>query len=257
MKPNFQFISVKEIDGKVVLSLNRPPVNILHIAMMAEINLALAGVKSNTTARVLLIRGEGKCFSAGMDVGDHTADRVEGMMSAMHEMFDRLHAVEIPTVSSVHGSAMGGGLELAAFTDMTFAASGTKLGQPEIKLGVFPPVAVACFADIIGPKLTYEMVLTGRTFSAEEARAMGLVNAVFAPEELEARVDEIVSSLASLSRPVLIATKEALRMSAGRPFFEALSEAESIYMNDVMKTSDAAEGLRSFLEKRPPQWKHM
>ena len=255
MKP-YQFVSLKESDGLAVLTLKRPPVNILNIVMMQEISSALAELYASTTARALLIRGEGKCFSAGMDVGDHMPDKVEHMMREMHTMFERLAVLEIPTVSSVHGSAMGGGLELAAFTDMTFAAAGTKLGVPEIKLGVFPPIAVACFTDMIGPKLTYDLVLTGRTFFAEEALRMGMVNAVHAPEELDARVDEIMRVLAGLSRPVLVATKKALRSAAGMPVFEALHDAEHIYMQEVMTTDDAAEGLRSFLEKRQPQWKH-
>lgn len=255
MKP-YQFVSLKESDGLAVLTLNRPPVNILNIVMMQEISHALAELYASTTARALLIRGEGKCFSAGMDVGDHMPDKVEHMMREMHMMFERLAVLEIPTVSSVHGSAMGGGLELAAFTDMTFAAAGTKLGVPEIKLGVFPPIAVACFTDMIGPKLTYDLVLTGRTFFAEEALRMGMVNAVYPPEELDARVDEIMRVFAGLSRPVLVATKKALRSAAGMPVFEALHDTEHIYMQEVMTTDDAAEGLRSFLEKRQPQWKH-
>jgi cyclohexa-1,5-dienecarbonyl-CoA hydratase len=256
MKQNYQFVSVSESDGRAVLALNRPPVNVLNIAMMQEINHALAEFRTNTTARALLIRGEGKCFSAGMDVGDHMPDKVPAMMREMHTMFERLDALEIPTVSAVHGSAMGGGLELAAFTDMMFAAAGTKLGVPEIKLGVFPPIAVACFLDMIGPKATYEMVLTGRTFSAEEAKSIGMVNAVFGPEEFEARTDEVLRILAGLSRPVLVATKRALRRAARMPVFEALHDAERMYMDEVMQTRDAKEGLSSFLEKRQPQWKH-
>lgn len=256
MKQHYQFVSLQELDGVAVLTLNRPPVNVLNIEMMREISHALSELRTNSTARALLIRGQGKCFSAGMDVGDHLPEKVEGMMREMHTMFEKLAAIEIPTVSSVHGSAMGGGLELAAFTDMTFAAAGTKLGVPEIKLGVFPPIAVACFADMIGPKLTYEMVLTGRTFSAEEALQFGLVNAVYSAEELDSRVDEVMRTLAGLSRAVLLSTKKALRVVSGMPFFEALHDAERIYMEEVMTTADAAEGLKSFLEKRQAQWKH-
>lgn len=256
MKLNYQFLSFHESDGLAVLTLNRPPVNVLNIPMMQEISRVFAELHSNTTARALLIRGHGKCFSAGMDVSDHMREKVDVMMREMHAMFERLAELKIPTVSAIHGSAMGGGLELAAFTDMTFAAAGTKLGVPEIKLGVFPPIAVACFAQMIGPKLTYEMVLSGRTFSAEEALRFGLLNAVFPSEELESRVDEVMRVLAGLSRPVLIAAKKALRSVAGMPIFEALHDAERIYMEEVMTTQDATEGLLSFLEKRQPLWKH-
>jgi cyclohexa-1,5-dienecarbonyl-CoA hydratase len=254
MAHEYQFISYTQADGRAVLTLNRPPVNVITIPMLEEINRALGELKEDRSAKVLLVRGEGRCFSAGMDVTDHLPDKVEQMLAAFHETIERLLALEIPTVSAVHGATMGGGLELAALTDLTLAAAGAKLGQPEIKLGVFPPLAAAYFPQVLGMKRAYDLILTGRTVTAEEAYQIGLVNAVFADEEFASRTDETVQTLSGYSRPVLIATKRAIRQAVGRPVLDGLASAEWVYLQEVMATEDALEGLTSFIEKRRPKW---
>lgn len=255
MTQEYQFITFTQTDGRAVLTLHRPPLNILTIPMIEEINHALEALRGDPIAKVLLIRGEGRCFSAGMDVADHLPEKVERMLEVFHHTLDHLASLEIPTISAVHGATLGGGLELAVATDLTFAAAGATLGQPEIKLGVFPPLAVAYYADLIGLKRAYEVILTGRNLSADEAQQWGLVNAVFSDEEFAARVDEITRTLAGYSRPVLVATKRAMRETRQRPLSEALSRAERIYLQEVMATEDAVEGLTAFLQKRSPQWK--
>lgn len=255
MTEEYNLISFTQSDGRAVLMLRHPPLNILTIPMIEEINRALIDLRADATAKVLMLRGEGRCFSAGADVADHLPEKVERMLEVFHQMFENLAALEIPTVSAIHGATLGGGLELAVFTDMTLAAAGAKLGQPEIKLGVFPPLAVAYFPRLVGPKHAYDVILTGKAISAEEARQLGLVNAIFPQEEFASRVDEITQTLAAYSRPVLVATKRALRAAAGRPLFEALAMAERIYLKDVMTTEDALEGLKAFMAKRAPRWK--
>lgn len=257
MDREYEFITLTHTDdGRAILTLNRPPLNIMHIPMIEEINRALADLQSDATVKVLLIRGAGRCFSAGVDVADHRPERIERMLRVVHEKFERLAALEIPTVSAIHGATLGGGLELAAFADLTLAADNATLGQPEIKLGVFPPLAVAYFPRLVGWKRATDLILTGRTLTAEEAQRMGLVNAVFPEEEFSNRVDAFTRTLAGYSRPVLIATKRAMREAITRSLFDGLEEAERIYMHDVMSTEDAVEGLTAFMEKRPPQWKN-
>lgn len=256
MTHRYEFVTISETNGQAALTLNRPPLNILTIPMIEEINDVLLELRQDSTASVLLIRGEGRCFSAGMDVGDHLPENVERMFEVFHQMFDHLAALQIPTISAVHGATMGGGLELAVFTDMTLAAAGAKLGQPEIKLGVFPPLAVAYFPALIGLKAAYDLILTGRTITAQEALQLGLVNAVFLESEFLTRVNEVGGWLAGHSRPILLATKRAIRQAAGKSFPEALATAERQYLEDVMATEDAREGLVAFLEKRQPEWKN-
>lgn len=255
MTQEYKFMTFTQTDGRAVLTLHRPPLNILTIPMIEEVNQALEALRGDHTAKVLLIRGEGRCFSAGMDVTDHLPENVERMLEVFHQTLDHLAALKIPTVSAAHGATLGGGLELAVATDLTFAAAGATLGQPEIKLGVFPPLAVAYYSKLIGLKRAFDVILTGRNISAEEAHHLGLVNAVFPDGEFTARVDEITRTLAGYSRPVLIATKRAIRGAIGRPLTEALALAERIYLQETMATEDALEGLTAFLEKRPPQWK--
>jgi cyclohexa-1,5-dienecarbonyl-CoA hydratase len=257
MSPRYDFIRIDfSSTGVATLQLSRPPLNILHLPMLQELNAALEAAASDHSARVLLLRGEGKCFSAGMDVSDHLPGKVELMLELMHKTLCNLADLEIPTISALHGSAMGGGLEIAVMTDLTFAASNTKMAQPEIKLGVFPPLAAAHYANLIGYKHTAELIFSGRTYTADEAAAIGLINGVFSEAELATRVQGITETIASYSRPVLTATKHALRKAQGKDLLHALDSAENIYRERVMTTADAIEGLNSFLEKRVPNWKH-
>jgi enoyl-CoA hydratase/carnithine racemase len=174
----------------------------------------------------------------------------------MQDMFELLHALEVPSVCAVHGSVLGGGLELAAFTDLTFASTNATFGQPEIKLGVFPPVAVAYFSQIIGVKHARDLISTGRIIDANQALRIGLVNAVYPDDQLLEKSREVVKMICGHSRAALSVTKRAFERSAHLPTREALRACVRIYRNDLMKTSDAIEGLRAFLEKRKPQWKH-
>jgi cyclohexa-1,5-dienecarbonyl-CoA hydratase len=223
--------------------------------MLQEFEHALKAIGQESAYRFLIIRGEGKCFSAGMEVSDHLPDKVELMLSLTRKTLAALVDLEIPTLAAIHGSALGGGLEIALTADLTYAVAGTKLGQPEIKLGVFPPVAVAHYPDWIGYKRTAEMVFTGRIFEAEEALQSGLINGVFSNDDFANRIEEIAKVISSYSRPVLAATKQALRKTSRQKFLEKLELAEKIYLERLMKTDDAIEGLNAFLEKRKPQWK--
>jgi cyclohexa-1,5-dienecarbonyl-CoA hydratase len=251
----YENIHVSNSEGITTITLKHPPVNVITIAMMEEIRHALSEIAPANT-RVLVLRGAGKCFSAGMDVGEHLPGQFKRMFQAMHELFDQLFSLSIPTLSAVHGMALGGGMELALTTDITYAASGCKFGQPEIKLAVFPPVAAAYYPHLCGSKIAAELVLTGRSFTAEEALTAGLINSVWSDNEFESKLEEAAKTLASYSTPALKAAKRALRIAGGIPFSEALAAAEKIYADEVMTTADAAEGLNSFLEKRSPQWKH-
>ena len=255
MSPEYQFIRLSKLEGQATLLLCRPSVNVLNIAMMEEMTRALEEVRSDPEVRLLLLRGEGRCFSAGMDVSDHLPDKLDEMLNAMHLLLVSLASLDVVTVSALHGSALGGGLEVAVMTDFTFAVAGTKLGQPEINLGVFPPLAVALYSKLIGVKNACEMILTGRIFSAEEAQQIGLITRAYKSEEFENRLVENCKTLLSMSRAALAATKRAMRRMDPL-LFDRLRIAERAYLEDVMSTHDAREGLQAFLEKRAPQWKH-
>ena len=243
--------------GVARLFLNRPPLNVLNIAMMREINAALETLSDDAAIKVLVFEAaEGsKAFSAGVDIADHTADKVDEMIEVFHNIFRWLDRLEVPTVAVVGGAALGGGCELALFCDMVIASEKASFGQPEIQVGVFPPIAAVALPGIIGPKKALEMVLIGDRIRADEAARLGLVNKVVPPEDLRSAADEFVNKLASLSGAVLRLTKRAVRLGSSAPFGEGLKAVEELYLGPLMTTADAHEGLAAFLEKRAPVWK--
>ena len=248
-------INVIKDEAKYVISLNSPPLNVMTIQMMNEISDAVCSIASDSKCKVLVIRGEGKCFSAGADVKEHLPEMVDNMLASLHKMCVSILNLNIPTISIVHGMALGGGLELAILTDLTYASETAKLGQPEIKLGVFAPIAVAIFPKLTGTKKVYELLLTGKTISGLEAKQIGLVNDALPDDKLFVAVDSIANEFTALSLPALVACKSAIRKITANELEKSLVIADDIYKNDAMGSEDAVEGLRSFLEKRKPQWK--
>jgi len=253
--PDFKDIAYEESDKIGYLTLQRDDgINVLNIEMMEEINSALESLNGGGNLKVLVLRAEGKAFSAGVDVGEHTDELVEKMIKSFHGMFLRLDKMECPTVALVQGAALGGGCELACFCDMVLAREGVKFGQPEIKVGVFPPVAAAAFPQYARLKKVYELLLVGDVVLSDEAERVGLVNRVYPKEEFEKKCQEFVYRLASNSAAILRLTKKAIRAGTRKSFSEALSEIEDIYLDEMMKTKDAHEGLAAFMEKRRPEW---
>ena len=253
----FQHITFEKRDGAAWLTLNKPPLNVLDIAMMREINTALEGLSDDAGVKVLVFEAaEGsKAFSAGVDISEHTADMVNEMIEVFHRIFRLLDELEMPTVAVVGGAALGGGCELALFCDMIIASERASFGQPEIQVGVFPPVAAVALPGIVGPKKALEMVLIGERIRAPEALQLGLVNKVVPPEELRAAADEFVGKLAKLSGAVLRLTKRAVRLGSVGRFADGLAAVEELYLGPLMSTEDAHEGLAAFMEKRAPVWK--
>lgn len=251
---DYQNISLKVVSGVARLTFNRPPLNVLNIAMMREINSALDRF-DQATAKVLVIAAEGKAFSAGVDVAEHTADKVGEMIEVFHGIFRRLDRLDVPTLAIVQGAALGGGCEVALFCDLILASEKAKFGQPEIKVGVFPPIAAVILPRLVSRARALELLLTGETIDAGEAYRLGLVNRVVPPDQLQAAADEMIGKLASLSGVVLRMTRRAARLGGQGTFGEALNRVESLYLSELMKTHDANEGLTAFLEKRSAVWK--
>jgi cyclohexa-1,5-dienecarbonyl-CoA hydratase len=252
----FKNISFAESEGIARITLRRPPLNILNIEMMGEINWALESLRGRDDVKAIAFFAEGKAFSAGVDVGEHTGDKVRDMIYVFHKMFRLLDEVGITSVAVVGGSALGGGCELATFCDIVIASENAKFGQPEIQVGVFPPVACAVFPKIIGRKKALELILTGDIISAQEALKIGLVNKVVAPEKLNEEAEAFLSKLKSLSALVLKLTRRAAVKDFSDLFKKQLEKIEEVYFEQLMQTHDAEEGLKAFLEKRKPQWKN-
>jgi len=252
----FQFVKIVENADVVSLVLNRPPVNVMNIAMMKEMSSAIAEIQHHPTAKVLLIKAEGKAFSAGVDVADHSAERIDEMMAEFHGLFEMMNSVKIPIIAVVDGAALGGGCELAIFCDMIVVSERAKFAVPEIKVGVFPPVAAAIFPKLIGRQKTFELLMNGDAISGIEAERIGLINKVYPVDNFEKSVDEFISKFTTQSKIILELTKRSIDEGLGKSAMEAMRRAEDIYMNDLMKTEDTKEGLKAFIEKRQPVWKN-
>jgi len=237
------------------LTLARPPLNIMTIEMMGEINRALERAAVNPSLKVLVIGGEGKAFSAGVAVEDHMGDRVKPMIETFHQIFRGLRALECMTLAAVQGPALGGGAELATFCDFVVASEAATLGQPEVKVGVFPPIAALHYPKRVGLAQTLRLLCSGETIGATEAQLIGLVDRVVPADKLAEAVEADIERFRAQSAVVLRLTKRAVCDSAGVAFDEALATLEELYHRELMTTEDAAEGLRAFVEKRKPVWK--
>ena len=253
---SYEHIEANIQDGLGTITLNRPPVNVLNIAMMAEINHALDAWKDQPDLKVVLFNAKGKCFSAGVDVGEHMGDIAFKMIETFHGMFRRMDSLGVTTAASVYGSCLGGGCELAIFCDLVIASEDAKFGQPEVLVGVFPPIAAQIMPRIIGQKAAMELILSGKTVSAQEARNIGLVNQVVGQGELESATTAFLKPYLTLSAEVLRLTLKAVKSGLRDPLEPSLQAIEDIYLKELLKTADAQEGLKAFLEKRKPQWQN-
>lgn len=178
---------------------NRPPVNVLNIEMMTEINRFLEGLHNQDHVKLIIFGSTGRFFSAGVDMADHAPQKVFELLEAFHGIFLNLRELARPTIAAVNGPALGAGCELATFCDLVIASENAKFGQPEIRVGVFPPIAAVVFPLLLGKKKTMELILTGDTIDAEEALALGFVNRVVPSDKLEATVDDLVKRIITSS----------------------------------------------------------
>jgi cyclohexa-1,5-dienecarbonyl-CoA hydratase len=238
------------------ITFRKPPLNVLDMKMMKEINSALESLKDDTKLKALIFTAQGKAFSAGVDIADHTEDKVEEMIRVFHGIFQNMMGIKAPIVAMVDGAALGGGCELAVFCDIVLASDRSKFGQPEIKVGVFPPIAAVMFPRFMNLKKALELNLTGDTIDAAEAKNLGLVNSVFPADSFWEDAQGVIDRITRNSSVVLQLTKEAILEAYGKDYEKAVSKTENIYLNKLMKTHDANEGLLAFMEKRKPNWKN-
>ncbi len=252
----YKHIQTELKEGVATLTLNRPPLNVLNIEMMEEIDTYFESLLNERTLNLLVIQAAGKAFSAGVDVGEHLGDLVYKMIEVFHKMFRLMDALKVPSISVVNGSALGGGCELAVYCDMVIATEKAKFGQPEIQVGVFPPIAALAFPRMIGRKKALELILSGDVIGAQEALALGMINKIVPEATLAEEVSKFVEKFKKLSGIVLKLTKEATLAGLNDDADRGLQVIEKIYLDRLMKTNDAIEGLKAFLDKRKPAWKN-
>src|SRR5215475_8743967 len=237
--------------------MDRPPLNVLDISLLRELDATLTSCAEDTVTDVVVIQGGGqRAFSAGVDIRDHTRENVPEMLDAVHGVIRKLFTLPQVTIAQVHGLCLGGGFELATSCDFIIASEDSSFATPEIYVGCYPPVALARFSSLIGYHRAAEMILTGRKLSAQEALAVGLVNRVLQGDQLQEGLTSLVEELLSKSGAVLRIAVKGLRELSLRGFSDALRRSEDLYRDELLETDDVEEGIRAFLEKRKPHWMH-
>lgn len=244
-------------DRTAWLTVDRPPLNVLDLATLRQLQESLDSLAGDDGIDVVTIRGAGdRAFSAGVDVKDHTREKVPAMLEAVHGAIRTLLALPQVTLAVVRGACLGGGFELATSCDLIVASEESVFATPEIHVGCYPPVALARFPSLIGHHRAAELILTGKKLTAQEALAMGLVNRVVPASELNQVVEALLDDLKGKSRAVLRIALKGLREISAKEFPAALRRSEELYLRELLKTEDVDEGVRAFLEKRQPRWRH-
>jgi len=224
--------------------------------MLDELSAAWSDVE-DLKAQVAVISGAGeRAFSAGVEVADHAPGKIEAMLERFHRVILRIRKSDCVSIAAIHGHTLGGGAELAMMCDLIVAADDAQMGQPEISLGCYPPVAVAYLPGAVGLHKASEMVLVGEPVGAVDAERLGIINKVVPRDQLIEAVDAYVDKLLTRSSAVLALAKRALREGAGHHFEKALDRVHELYVRDLARTEDIVEGMNAFLEKRPPAWKN-
>jgi len=236
------------------ITLNNSPVNVIDMPMMEELTTVLADIESDAQIYAIVLRGDGDNFSAGVDVAAHTPDKVNSMIEKFHGVVRSLIASKKVTIAAVHGNCLGGGAELAMMCDIVITSDDATWGFPEIRLGCFPPIAATALGALIGQKRASDLILTGATTLGTEAAEIGLATRAVTADNMDAAIKEAIEHLQKLSPVALAIAKKAIYSWDSIHFDKGLARSEKIYLEELMKTEDAREGIKAFLEKRNPMW---
>jgi cyclohexa-1,5-dienecarbonyl-CoA hydratase len=246
---------VTDVKGTVArIRLANPPLNVLTVPMMREMQRALEVLEVRPEISVIVFEGDARAFSAGVDIKAHVPEQIQEMLTSFHAVIRAVVSSRKVTIAAVRGACLGGGAELAAVCDLVYTAADATWGFPEIKLGCYPPVAAVALPALIGHKRASELILTGRQISGGEAVAIGLANRSVRYEELDGIVEETLAELRELSPAALSHAKKAIYGWDAIHFDKGLARAEKIYLEELISTADAREGIMAFLEKRNPKW---
>lgn len=245
------------LDGSTAnVTFSRPPVNALDRARIVSIEEKVREAARRRDTKLIVLSGRGPDFSAGTDIAQHQKGEIDGLLRAFHSLVRLLLTVDVPTVALVQGRALGGGAELALTCDFVFAETTASFGFPEIRLGVFPPVASVLLERRIGRARAADLILCGAAVTAEAAERRSLINALVNPGDLQNALDTIRERLEGFSASTLRLAKRALVQGASGDVLSALASVERTYLKELMATEDAQEGIAAYLEKRGPAWKN-
>jgi len=244
-------------NGQVArIILDRPKHNVLDIPMMQELNLELEKIAADDELKCVVITGEGRSFCAGVEVADHRPDNVDAMIATFNRIFELINMIDIPVIAAVNGACLGGGMEVAIACDIVIASEKAIFGQPEIKLGFFPPYAALRLPELVGTAKAIEIVTTGQNYSAQESKDLGFVSQVASPDDFQEAVDKTVKQITMASPLIIRLNKRAVKRHIGTSFSQGVDLVSNYFLKTLMKTEDTLEGIASFEEKRRPAWKN-
>jgi cyclohexa-1,5-dienecarbonyl-CoA hydratase len=252
----FQSIKMRIDAGVARMTLDRPEHNLLNEAMLRELADGVSFAGERDDVKLIVLDSAHKVFCGGIDIGEYTSQRVFQMLDAFHSAFSAMLEVSKPVVCVVNGPAIGGGAELAAFGDLVIATPKARFAQPEISIGIFPPLASTILPFLVGPKIALELVLTGEAVTADRALELGLVNRLVPEAKIEQTVNELVSRITEHSGPVLTMAKKAILGGMGMSLRDGMKHSMNIFLNELYRLEDSQEGLRALVEKRKPNWKN-
>jgi cyclohexa-1,5-dienecarbonyl-CoA hydratase len=252
----FQFVKQRIESGVARMTLNRPDHNLLNEPMLRELADGISFVAEREDIKLIVLDSACKVFSGGIDVGEYTSERVFQMVDAFHSVFAGLLESSKPILCVVNGPAIGGGAELAAFGDLVVASPKARFAQPEITIGVFPPLASTILPLLVGPKVALELVLLGEPITAERALELGIVNRLVSEADLASTVNNLIARITAHSGPVLTMAKRAILGGMGLSLRDGLKNSMNIFLNELYRLQDSQEGLRALVEKRKPNWKN-
>lgn len=252
----FQYLKLHCDGGVARLTLNRPEHNLLNEAMLREIAQAFTYAGERTEVKLIILDSACKVFCGGIDIGEYTAERVFQMLDTFHGAFTGMLDFSKPVICAVNGPAIGGGAELAAFGDIVVATPKARFAQPEISIGVFPPLASAILPFSAGPKIALEFLLTGEPVTAERALELGMINRLVPEAQLEQTVSDLAKRIGGHSGAVLRMAKRAVLGGMGLTLRDGLKHSMGIFLNELYRLEDSQEGLRALVEKRKPTWKN-
>lgn len=251
-------VAIDELDGGACrrIAIGGSKGNILDARLMDALGRAFREAAAAPAVKVIVLEGQGAHFSFGASVQEHLPDRVAGMLRQFHDLLLGLVDTSVPVLAAVRGHCLGGGLELVTVCHRVFASRDARLGQPEIALGVFAPVASVILPERVGRRHAEDLCLSGRTVTADEALAMGLVDEIVEGDPADAALGYAREHLLPKSASSLRYAVRAIRASLRGRLRSELPTIERLYLGELMKTSDAVEGLQAFIERRPPAWRN-
>ena len=251
-----KYLKFEKAEGVARITLNRPKFNMMNIDMMSELNGLLEELLKDNELKCLAIYAEGKHFCTGVEVADHKPENVDAMIAVFNRIFELTEQLEVPILAVVQGYCLGGGMELAIACDSIIAAEGAQFGQPEIKVGFFPPYAAMRLPQLIGPAKAIEICTTGKFYGAADARGLGFVAHVVPDDQLAEAADKLITEITANSPLIIRLNKRAVKQHLGLAFKPALEGVSELFLNTLMKTEDTLEGIASYEEKRKPEWKN-